>query len=753
VNQQIYRIGRGSPTSPVNVSFDPADHRRCQNLLAWFERGGEPGATLLIDNWKLCTESDPGLAESVRWIAVTAREVEVIITAGALSDVPEPLRPLVRLDFLALHGLDTFTRVAAWQGEWSTIPIGIDQLGKQVVVELTHLVDERWQTGSHLHATAPDVFRSLVLGLMTTHSPKLFQTVFIDAHDSNTFAGLDAAPHVHAQYRGVATDPELVEQVTEALLSESERRLEVVGNAWTIFAHREPGLDQVLPQLLVCVNGLQDIIAAAPGFATTLATIAQDTGKSGMQLLLDSPHDTASHRIPACTVPADLDAMADSLPRLMRQAEPVPGFFALHGIPDGFDRGRTWRMRSTRDEYRVALGTDEHGQPIKIDIKTSSLQDGMGPHGEVVAPQDRRAELIRAMLLSQMLWHSPDDLQLILIDFHGTGVFAGFDSAPHTYGSYRGVGPAIADRIVDALRGEQERRTTMLVAGNYRTTWDYRRARYEGAPLDPLPEVLVCVDGVHDLLTAHPEFLDVLTSFGRLGRSYGQHLLLSDATSAEDVPGLNSFIRYRFELTGEGWTRRIGRSVENLALPPDLDEVVRSLPHAMQKVEPLHDQLLPPPLHEWSALTLDEFDAISPEQRAVPIGLRDAPFEHRVEVFWAVLSQGGHGAIVGKPGSGRTTALRTLTESITRTFGSTNGFHLVDGPLYGRPDAQQVVVTASTWAEVPQFIRDNLAWGVELKLAEPAGSIVDERRQANLPDRPGTGLCVHLKQQVRIATS
>lgn len=747
--QRIYRIGRGAATTPVAVSFDPADHRRCQNLLAWFERGGEPGATLLIDDWKLCAASDPGLARSVEWIAATARDVEVVIIAGTPNDVPKRLRPLALLGFLPLHDLSGFTKAAAWKGEWWRVPIGVDQNGEPVAVELTHHAGG-YQTGSHLCASTPETLRSLVLGLMATHSPKLFQAVFIDAHETDTFDGLDQAPHVQAHHRGVARDPALIKRVADTLLVESERRLEVVGNTWTIFHHRD--FDQVLPQLLICVNGLDDILAADPEFDTALAAIAQDVGKSGMQLLLDRPHDLVPNRVPRCTVPADLDDAAGSLPQLMHQTEPVPGFFALHDVTAGFDRQRLWRLRPLREQYRVAVGTDEHGQPVEIDIKTSTLQDGMGPHGAVVAPDARRAELIRALLLSQMLWHSPDDLQLILVDFNGTGVFAGLDSAPHVYGSYRGKDPA--DRLVAALMGEQERRTNVLAAGNYRTTWDYRKARYNGAPLDPLPEVLVCVDGVHDLVEAHPEFLDVLMTFGRVGRSYGQHLLLSGPRSISEVKGLNSFISYHFELAGEDWTRRIGRSVETLVLPPDLDEVVRTLPPAIRQVEPGGDALLPPPLTEWPAVELDQFSVLPPEHRAVPMGLRDAPFEHRVDVFWAQFGgTGRHGAIVGKPGSGRTTALRTLAESITRTFGSTAGFHLEDGPLYGHPDAQHVVVTASTWAEVPQFIRDSLAWGVELKLADPAWSIVGERRQADLPDRPGLGFCVHQKLQVRIATS
>ncbi|MFD5828984.1 FtsK/SpoIIIE domain-containing protein [Lentzea sp. NPDC060358] len=713
----------------------PAD----REVLAWFERGAEPGATLLVENWTLCAAGDPGLAESLRWITATARDVRVVITAGAPNEVPEHLRPFVRTDFLALHGLSAFTKAGAWQGDWTRTPVG--HRGDPVAVDLTHH-EGQYRTGSHLHATTRETLRSLVLGLMTTHSPKLFQAMLVDAHDTDAFAGLDKAPHVHSHFRSVAVNPDAV---TTMLLAESERRLELVGNTWTIFDHR--GLDQVLPQLLVCVTGVRDILAAHPDFATTLAAVAEDVGKSGVQLLLDSPHDLAPNPVPECAVPENLDEMARALPRLMLEAEPVPDFLALHGLPDGFDRHRTWRRRPPRRQFRVPVGTDEHGQPVELDLKTASLQDGMGPHGEVVGPD--RTDLLRSLLLGQMLWHPPDDLQLVLVDLHGTGVFAGLDKAPHVHGHYRGLTPATADRLVQALQGEHERRTRVLVAAEHRTTWDYRAARDNGAPLDPLPELLICLDGAPELLREHPEFLEVLQVFGQLGRSYGEHLLLSGTTP---VAELKSFPGHRFEFHG-GWTRRISRSVEQVVLPRGLDAVTRSLPHAMQKVEPLHDPLLPPPLHEWPRLSLDELGTISPEHGAVPIGLRDNPFEHRVEVFYATFGQGGHGAIVGKPGSGRTTAMRTLTESITRTFGSTEGFRLQDGPLYGRPDERHVVVTASTWAEVPQFIRDDLAWGVELKLADPSWSAVDERRQAILPDRPGTGLCVQVARQVRIATS
>jgi len=450
------------------------------------------------------------------------------------------------LDFLSLHGLQRFSKAVAWKGRWWKVPIGVGSDGRPVVVELTHFADGKWRTGSHLSVTAPEAFRSLVLGLMTTHSPKLFQAVFIDAHDTDVFAGLDQAPHVQAHHRDAARDPA---RIAEALLAESERRLEVVGNTWTIFDHR--GFDQVLPQLLVCVNGFAELEATELGAALT--TIAQDVGKSGMQLLLDSPHNTTDLLIDDCAAPANLDETAKSLPHLMVEAEPAPDFFTLNEMPNT----HAWRARPVRLQYRVPVGVDEYGQRVEIDIKSTHLLDGMGPHGEVVAPEDRRAEGIRAVVLGQMARHSPDELEVVLIDFHGIDVFAGIDGAPH-----------VRHGIVDLLQ-DHEQRTRTLAEGRFRNIWDLRAAGLV------LPELLVCVDGVHGLLEARPEFREVLQTLASAGRTYGQHLLLSDPTPS-DVP-----TSYRLELTAEGWTRKIGRSVEKLVLPTDLNDVAWSLPVAL----------------------------------------------------------------------------------------------------------------------------------------------------------------------------
>jgi hypothetical protein len=62
-------------------------------------------------------------------------------------------------------------------------------------------------------------------------------------------------------------------------------------------------------------------------------------------------------------------------------------------------------------------------------------------------------------------------------------------------------------------------------------------------------------------------------------------------------------------------------------------------------------------------------------------------------------------------------------------------------------------VTARTWAEIPDFMMEKLAFAVEFRLDDPSTSRVDPRRAAQLPAHPGIGLFRNNKLVVRIAKS
>lgn len=143
-------------------------------------------------------------------------------------------------------------------------------------------------------------------------------------------------------------------------------------------------------------------------------------------------------------------------------------------------------------------------------------------------------------------------MNLALIDFKGGATFAGMTDLPHTCAVITNLAAdlTLVDRMGDALRGETVRRQELLrAAGNYASVRDYERARADGAPLRPLPSLLVIIDEFSELLSSRPEFIDLFVMIGRLGRSLGIHLMLASQRLEEGrLRGLDSHLSYRIGL-------------------------------------------------------------------------------------------------------------------------------------------------------------------------------------------------------------
>jgi S-DNA-T family DNA segregation ATPase FtsK/SpoIIIE len=230
------------------------------------------------------------------------------------------------------------------------------------------------------------------------------------------------------------------------------------------------------------------------------------------------------------------------------------GFTDLLGVGDvrRYDPAPAWLPRPPQDRLRVPIGLDGDGSPVHLDLKESA-QHGMGPHGLVVgATGSGKSELLRTLVLGLALTHSPEELNLVLVDFKGGATFAGMSGMPHVSALITNLARelTLVDRMQDALSGELVRRQELLrAAGNYASVHEYERARAAGQDLVPVPSLLVVVDEFSELLTAKPEFLDLFVAIGRLGRSLGLHLLLASQRLEEGrLRGLESHLSYRIGL-------------------------------------------------------------------------------------------------------------------------------------------------------------------------------------------------------------
>ena len=237
-------------------------------------------------------------------------------------------------------------------------------------------------------------------------------------------------------------------------------------------------------------------------------------------------------------------ARAVSLPEMLLGDD-----LAEADITAGWARARDERI------LRLPIGADGEGEHVILDLKESA-QGGMGPHGLIVgATGSGKSELLRTLVTGLALTHPPELLSFVLVDFKGGATFAPLTELPHVAGLITNLADdlGLVDRMLAALRGEQQRRQRLLrEAGNVDSVREYQ-ARYaagekdvNGEPLSPLPYLLVIVDEFGELLSARPDFIDLFVQIGRVGRSLGIHLLLATQRLEEGrLRGLESHLSYR----------------------------------------------------------------------------------------------------------------------------------------------------------------------------------------------------------------
>ncbi|MFD9391147.1 type VII secretion protein EccCa [Streptomyces sp. NPDC060000] len=227
---------------------------------------------------------------------------------------------------------------------------------------------------------------------------------------------------------------------------------------------------------------------------------------------------------------------------------------ALLGIrdPRAFDVAAMWRRRldqSTR--LRVPIGVTEDGEVVELDLKESA-QTGMGPHGLLIgATGSGKSELLRTLVIGLATTHSSEVLNFVLVDFKGGATFLNMERLPHTSAVITNLADELplVDRMQDSIDGELIRRQELLRASGYSSLYEYEKARLGGAPLPPLPSLLVIVDEFSELLAGKPEFTELFVTIGRVGRSLGVHLLLASQRLDEGrIHRVEGHLSYRVAL-------------------------------------------------------------------------------------------------------------------------------------------------------------------------------------------------------------
>ena len=195
------------------------------------------------------------------------------------------------------------------------------------------------------------------------------------------------------------------------------------------------------------------------------------------------------------------------------------------GRVDRDDIGARWRLQVSRggpDALPAVLGVRGR-RTVTADLV------GHGPHALLAGTTGSgKSELLTSWLLQLALGLPPSRLALVLVDYKGGAAFGPLARLPHTAGVLTDLDPAATARALASLEAEVRRRERLLAEAGAKDLMSM-------SPAQAPPRLVVAVDEFATLATQHPDVLDGLVRVAAQGRSLGIHLILATQRPAGAV--------------------------------------------------------------------------------------------------------------------------------------------------------------------------------------------------------------------------
>ncbi len=213
----------------------------------------------------------------------------------------------------------------------------------------------------------------------------------------------------------------------------------------------------------------------------------------------------------------DLERVAENCRRHLAAGRPPSIAIPLPAV------GERWRQ-STSDGISVPLGR-AGSREVELRLGGGGLTFNALIGGAVGTG---KTVLLHGIISQATTRYSPDELQLVLLDYKEGTEFSIYRSLPHLFALSLGASSDFGLEVLRALHREMSRRATLYKDTGMQDLSGYRRAT--GAAL---PRFLVVIDEFQVLLANRAEARDVLEDLIRRGRSSGIHVLLASQSLAD----------------------------------------------------------------------------------------------------------------------------------------------------------------------------------------------------------------------------
>lgn len=224
------------------------------------------------------------------------------------------------------------------------------------------------------------------------------------------------------------------------------------------------------------------------------------------------------------------------------------------------DIERQWKRTEFTAALNVPIGVrdDETGRGEVVSLNlAATAQGGNGPHGIIRGVTGSGKSVLASNIVTALAaQYSPTKVNIALMDFHphSESMITPYngDVPPHVvYNRVLGGNYTDPDTNVESMQefisfvsDELNRRETLLHHAASRDIHEYRGRRAMDETLEPIPYLLVIVDGAYDTpARSHSRGVcDLLTRVFRKGRSLGVHVL--DIDQAGDLYDHSAYLNY-----------------------------------------------------------------------------------------------------------------------------------------------------------------------------------------------------------------
>lgn len=199
---------------------------------------------------------------------------------------------------------------------------------------------------------------------------------------------------------------------------------------------------------------------------------------------------------------------------------------------------------------------DQRRDPLWIDLSGAA-----GHVGIVGGPQSGKSTLLRSLMSSFALTHTPDEVQFYCLDFGG-GTLSALQGLPHVGGVAARLETDAVRRTIGELTSLLESREVMFTEHGVDSIAGYRRLRRTGriAPDRFAPDVFLVVDGWMTLRQDYETLEATITQLAARGLGYGIHVVLTANKWSEFRITIKDVIQTRLELKlGDAYDSEVNR--------------------------------------------------------------------------------------------------------------------------------------------------------------------------------------------------